>query len=413
MKKTVLCLILLLILFGISACTTTTEVTTADMSAYPNLVSDVENMTYRFSDTDRSDPFWKGNVVYNETVLLLDDGTLISGKLLFAPIRVISVRDYSLKTTYSEGTDYVIDGNVIRRTEGSSIPYLKAENLTGQNIPSPYRQVSSISNVLTDYVLMGPNAVYTESPFWYGSQISVSYVYDVTDLRSSVFPDYDGSTLANTMSLLNQHETLRITAIGDSVLEGCSSSAKFSHEPFMPNFMELSRQALADYYQTEVVLNNLSVGGKTSLWGSGSTVINDIVATNPDVVFIHFGINDNGNGASPNSFRDNIELLILSIREDLPGCEFVILNALAPNPTVYDGDRFVDYWEKMYALQNNHPGVKVIDVWGLSQQLLKVKKYEDLTGNGINHVNDYSARLYLMSIVSTFVTNQMLLDKEE
>ena len=30
-------------------------------------------------------PFWLGNVVYNETVMLVDDGESISGKLLFTP----------------------------------------------------------------------------------------------------------------------------------------------------------------------------------------------------------------------------------------------------------------------------------------------------------------------------------------
>jgi len=383
------------------------------MSSYPNYIDDPDSLVYSFSEIDRSNPFWKGNAIYNETVLLLEEDGEIAGNLLFAPLRIISVRDFSLKTVFSEGTDYSLSGNVIRRTASSSIPYLKVENLTGQNIPLPYRQVSSISNVLTDYVLMGPNAVYTESPFWYGNQISVSYVYDVANLDLTKYPDYDGLTLPNTMNLLNQHHTLRITAIGDSVLEGCSSSEKFAHEPFMPNFMDLSEQGLEEYYQNDVILNNLSVGGKTSLWGSSSGVIRDIKDTNPDVVFIHFGINDCGDGASPNSFRDNIELIILSIREDLPGCEFVILTAFSPNPAVYDGLRFEDYWEKMRDLESNHPGVKVIDVWTLSQEILKEKQYGDLTGNGINHVNDYSARLYLMSIMSTFVSNEMLLAKEE
>jgi len=181
----------------------------------------------------------------------------------------------------------------------------------------------------------------------------------------------------------------------------------------MPNFMDLTEQGLEEYYQNDVILNNLSVGGKTSLWGSSSVILGDIKDSNPDVVFIHFGINDCGDGVSPNSFRDNIEFIILSVREELPGCEFVILTAFSPNPTVYDSLRFEDYWEKMRDLESNHPGVKVIDVWTLSQEILTSKKYEDLTGNGINHVNDYSSRLYLMSILSTFVSNEMLLSKEE
>ena len=151
------------------------------LEKFPRYVEDYENLTYVFESEERDLPFWKSNVIYNETVLLLGEDGSITGKLLFSPRRILSVRDYTLNTEYVENVDYTVENNVITRTEGSNIPYLNAENLSGTNIPSPYRLVSSISNVLTDYVMMGPNAVYTESPFYYGNQISVSYVYDIEE----------------------------------------------------------------------------------------------------------------------------------------------------------------------------------------------------------------------------------------
>lgn len=391
----------------------TTEVTTQDMSPYPNYVSDVSSISYRFDQQEIMDPFWKGNVMVNETVLLLEDNGVISGNLLYEPVKIIAIKDYSLQTTYVEGSDYELDGRTIRKLSGSTMPHLQKENLIGQNIPEPYRQVNSIANVLTDYVLMGPNAVYTESPFWYGNQISVSYVFDVADIDLSKYPKVEDTELPNTLQKLSSGEPLRITAIGDSVLEGCSSSKMFNHEPYLDNFMTLAQEGLEYYTDSLITLTNLSVGGKTSLWGSSPNIINDIKNSAPDLVFIHFGINDAGDGASPNSYRDNIELIILSVRETLPNTEFVLLTAFTPNPLVYDAMRLEDYWSRLKTLANNHAGVHVIDIYQASMAILSAKKYEDLTGNGINHVNDFSSRVYLMGILSSLISNDTLISKEE
>ncbi|MFA6791155.1 MAG: SGNH/GDSL hydrolase family protein [Candidatus Izemoplasmatales bacterium] len=410
-------LIILLLLTGslLISCAqnSTMEVTTQDMSPYPNFVSDVSSVSYSFTPKDVMAPFWKGNVMMNETVLLIEDNGEISGNLLYEPIEIIAVKDFSLQTTFVEGSDYEVDGRRIRKLTASTIPSLKKENLTGQNIPEPYQRVNSIANVLTDYVLMGPNAVYTESPFWYGSQISVSYVYDFQDLNLDSFPGFAGNELPNTLQKLTSGESLRITGIGDSVLEGCSSSKKFNHEPYLDDFLTLTESGLEYYYDLDVTLNNLSVGGKTSLWGSSPSVINDIKNSNPDLVIIHFGINDAGDGASPNSYRDNIELIILSVREALPNTEFILLTSFTPNPLVYDAIRLEDYWSRLNTLANNHTGVHVIDLYKASIEILAFKKYEDVTGNGINHVNDFASRVYLMGILSSLVSNETILSKEE
>ena len=35
--------------------------------------------------------------------------------------------------------------------------------------------------------------------------------------------------------------------------------------------------------------------------------------------------------------------------------------------------------------------------------MLETKKYMDVTGNGINHLNDYSARLYTMNLLASLI----------
>src|SRR4051812_36469279 len=51
-------------------------------------------------------PFWQSKTVYNEAVLMLSrDATPASGQLMCHPSRILSVRDYGLRTNYTEGLD--------------------------------------------------------------------------------------------------------------------------------------------------------------------------------------------------------------------------------------------------------------------------------------------------------------------
>ena len=44
-----------------------------DLSKFPLYTEDVNSIEYNFNDEAVSNPFWKGNVIYNETVLLTLD----------------------------------------------------------------------------------------------------------------------------------------------------------------------------------------------------------------------------------------------------------------------------------------------------------------------------------------------------
>ena len=60
------------------------------------------------------EPIWAGTTVHNETVLMLSEsGAAPSGRLMFQPDRILSIRDSSLKTEFTEGTDYVVNGSTI------------------------------------------------------------------------------------------------------------------------------------------------------------------------------------------------------------------------------------------------------------------------------------------------------------
>lgn len=67
-------------------------------------------------------PFWEGNTVYNECVFPITgaDGTLSPFELMYPAERIVSVRNYTLTETYTEGKDYaLVDGKLVILPETS------------------------------------------------------------------------------------------------------------------------------------------------------------------------------------------------------------------------------------------------------------------------------------------------------
>ena len=374
--------------------------TELDLSAFPAYV-DPDKAAYGFGFKEMVTPYFKGNVIYNETVMLVDSDGVISGNLQYKPVKILSVRDYTWEKEYP-ASEYTVSGNTITMKPGGSLPYLEEENLQGKNIPEPYREVTQIQNVLTDWMMMG-GTIYTESPLIYGNQISVSYVYDVRDLKPEEFADYETSGFPKLKAKLNAGEDVKIVIIGDSVAEGCSSSKHFNHEPNMDNWADQVTQALDEHYEGKVTSKNVAVGGTQSSWGASAAQVNSVVANEPDMVIIHFGINDVGGKATPGAYQDNIEQLVTSVQACLPDCEFMLVKALAPNPISYGDKDLTNMWKRLDRVAENCENTYTLDMYTMSKTMLGVKKYMDITGNGINHVNDFTSRLYTMNILSALI----------
>ncbi len=367
----------------------------------PNYV-DPAKAAYAFGEKETVTPFYTGNVIYNESVLLIkgEDGSA-SGKLQFKPVKILSIRDYTLKKEY-DLADFETSKNTLTIKSPEKTTYLTEANLGGTEMPEGFFLKNSIENVLTDCVLMA-GAIYSESPFYYGKQIYVSYVYDANDLDTSLYADYKTSGLTKTKAKLAFGDDLKICATGDSVMEGCSSSKKFNREPFMENFMTLTVQALQAEYKGNITLSNQAVGGKTSGWGSEDAQTIKLANEKPDLLYIHFGINDLGSRASATSYYENIKKIIDDVQAVNPECEVVLIKAFNANPGIYAQDGFERYWRKLDQLAGENENVYTLDMFTQSLSLIEMKGYYSVTGNGINHVNDFSARLYAMNMISQLI----------
>ena len=383
---------------------TTSESESEDMAKkYPYYIEE-EKAKYKFDFDEQITPYFLGNVIYNETVLLVDDGKTISGKLQYKPIKILSVRDYTWKNEFASDK-YAVNGNVISITKDSGLPYLTADNVSGKQLPDGYRMVAGMNdftNILTDCMQMGP-VVYTESPLFYSNQIQVSYVYDVKDLVEEDFAAYATSGMPKLKAKLAAGEKIKIAVTGDSVAEGCSSSEYFKHEPFFPSWVNLLKPALESKYSSEITVVNKAVGGKTAGWGCENKQIKALAAETTDLLIVHFGINDLGANESADTYKYYMETIVMKMQSLSPDTEILIIDALSAAPNVYSYDKFDSYCAAMEELKTSFDDVYTLNMFPINKTMLKVKKYEDITANGINHVNDFSTRLYIMNIMSALV----------
>jgi len=349
-------------------------------------------------------PYWLGNIIYHETVLCVDDGTTVSGELEYTPVKILSVRDYTFETEYAEGTDYTVNGRTITLPEGSACPYLTAANLKGTELPKGYSFVASVeklTNLETQCVRFGP-AVFSEGSFYYGHQLCVSYVYDISELKVDSFGKF-GSVCPKTLAKLQAGEEKVVFGVtGDSVTAGCSASAYMFRAPYIPIFMNQFLFGLKANYSGTVAVRNLAVGGTTSREGAKEDNIKRLVRTKADTIIIHFGLNDIGS-VSAFQFRKNIEAIVNGVRAELPDCEFLFIKCSTPNPDIHDLSRLKAYFDEMDTLAASVEGFYTLDMFALSENMLANKRYADITGNGVNHLNDYMVRLYAMQLLNLFV----------
>jgi lysophospholipase L1-like esterase len=317
-------------------------------------------------------PFWLGNKVYNEAVLLLShDGLPASGQLMFLPSRIISVQDYGLTTNYAEGADYKLDGRTLVCTPSSPMPCIRDEELTKGELR--WNRVG-------------------------GKQVMVTYEHE--DAWNRPFPAYLGQRLPRTLKKLQAHSPLTVVAYGDSITHGVGESRLSHVPPFLPPWPELFVHRLKTiYHDDQIQFYNSAQSGADSEWGK-KYAVRMVASLNPDLVLIAFGQNDFWR-ISADSYANNIGDILKTIRQKSPEAEFLLISTMRFDP-VYTTNSH--YWELVGAYAGKlkamtGPGVQFADMTAISESVYAAKKPKDCLNDPL-HPNDYLARWYAQSLVA-------------
>jgi len=185
--------------------------------------------------------------------------------------------------------------------------------------------------------------------------------------------------------------------LGDSISTGCNASGWAGVAPYQPPYQDLLVQHLQAWSTGPVKLTNLAVGGTSTPWGI--TKVSEVTAAKPDLVLLAFGMNDSS-GRPAAEYGANIAAMIAQIREGAPEAEFVLIATMRGNAdwVALKQELFGEYRDVLQGLTG--PGIVLADLTSLWTEFLKRKRDSDLTGNGVNHPNDFGHRVYAQVLAS-------------
>lgn len=343
--------------------------------------------------------FWHGTTMIDESLLMTEraDGGIPEAPLLLDPVRIASVRSARLDAVFEEGRDWVLRDGKLALVPDSRVPTVS------RSIMYP----EEASEGLTMPKLGGGYVAYREGSFFHDLQIVVTYEHAPGAWRGPV-PSYAGDKLRRTASKLRERQQLKLVVYGDSISFGANVSGWSGVPPYTPTWGEQTKRIWEARYGTRIAFANASLGGADALWGMANAE-RVAVSERPDLALVAFGMNDGaGDGAEPGLYRERIRGIVDRIREVRPEAEMILVGTTLANPETIFHNRQPDYYAELERLAAELPGVAAADMTGVHRTLLSRKRFADMTGNNINHPNDYLSRWY-----AQFVAGMLLKDASE
>lgn len=321
-------------------------------------------------------PFGEGDIIYDEAVTFVKKDGIASAPLFFDVDEILSITSADKTITYTN-TDWYLKDNQLFLTPNSSIFFFNENDL----IFDEHRIGKSFKR--TD----GKYSLFHEGHFFHDRQISVTY-RKKPNKRFDYRESFCKTLLPNTLEKLANKKPLSIVLYGDSISAGANSSGMMVTTPFLPNFGALFCEKLRRHYDCDIRFNNPSVGGKETSWAIEK--VETVINYNPDLVLIGFGMNDK---IPPDEFKCRIANIVKLISEHSGETEFILFATTLPNTDLEEFYVCQDKYESaLYELKKT--GIAIANFNKMQAELLKTKRFIDLTGNNVNHPNDFMIRCH-------------------
>lgn len=342
-------------------------------------------------------PIWEGDTIYNETVLFVGEEDV--APLLYPIKEVISVYDYGLQTEYFIDKDFIIVDGKIQRVKDGNMPYIPVDEYY---LSEPAQFSISIVNRNETapkdkkYFSFGEKDTFTKH------QIAITYKHDLVDKVQ--IPPCKKQKLVNFYNKIQEKKPITVIFYGDSITMGCNSSGTpMGGEtfPFADKFSVMVAKQLQKEFSLPINHINVAVGG----WSSKNGIDNfneKVLPYESDLMILGFGMNDGR--TPPEEYYKNVEEIIIAFRAKNPKSEIVLLSTTYPNTEsdwVKNQPILVNELKK---LEEKYNFTVLVDMTKMHENLLSCgKRYRDMTGNNVNHPNDFLARIYAQVILRTII----------
>jgi lysophospholipase L1-like esterase len=331
-------------------------------------------------------------LMQDESVFFSNDVGNRSAQLLFKPEKIISVRPANGTDVYIAGKDYEVDleNGVIRLLPGSAI---KSYNL--------------LTNVLGDRRFKnrhrdGQPFFHGEGDFVHSKQCRVTYTYNGNSWKGKLcLPKPQVDKLPNITKRLRDKKPSSVLLVGDSISVGYNASGFVNAAPHLPAYGEQVAARLKKSTGSPVTFHNISKAGAGAGWGLGQ--MEKLTATNPDLAIIAFGMNDAGrlnHQGRNDGYEKNTRGLIEGLRKHNPKIDIILVANMLPNKAYNPNIVHFGNPTRLYKLAKEFDRVVVADVMAVTEEMLKRKKFSDISGNNLNHPNDFLHRIYAEVILT-------------
>jgi lysophospholipase L1-like esterase len=318
--------------------------------------------------------FLTGSIVRGETFFAKKGFKDQEYKTAFIPKKILAVYSPSSGYIFQPGVDYIATPAGIKVLDGSSI-------ITA---PEEFTTTATINELKN-----------------YGVRVTVEvqkYQYAISYEKQEKFFSKSIGSLGGLKSKIGKHP-ISITFFGDSITEGANATSTYS-APHQPGYVGLVMAELNNLYPRMWVYRNNSVGGWSSINASASVQyrVNDL---DSDLVVLAFGMNG---GDTPADYRKNLKYVIDEIQLKNPATSILIVSPTRANPYSHIKNQYVDqYLSELTHLSSLYKNVAVADVTSTWDKVLINKSYYDLTGNGLNHPNDFGHRIIAEVVLNTIL----------
>lgn len=339
-------------------------------------------------------PFWRASTL-RESLFFIDSGERPRASLLFHPEMIVRVTSATREIVFEEGRDYHFDeqSQTFSLPKGSRIHFLNLEQL--------YPLMSSDAPKIAKRAGDTSRGIYFDNQAGYHElQVEVTYECMPGQWKGYV-PKFAGDQLPLTMKKLRAGEPFHLMLCGDSISAGYNASKFTKAKPGCPAYGELVALALQKHFGSKVTFTNHAVSGWTTGRGLSHATEMKIGKQQPDLVIIAFGMNDVF-AQNASAYQKNVQDLMAAIRADSPNAEFILVASMLGNAKWgMPMEQFPLHRDALRDLCG--PGVVLADLTAVWQELLQHKSFYDLTGNGVNHPNDFGHGIYAQTITALLI----------
>lgn len=239
------------------------------------------------------------------------------------------------------------------------------------------------------------NMLYGPGRWFHDRQVEVTYETD--EAWKGPMPSFAGNLLPKTLEKLKAKKELRLAISGDSISTGLDASALVKAPPEQKGYPDLLAAGIEKAFSAKVVLTNRAVSGTSIVYGLQDWP--KLIESKPDLIVVAYGMNDVGR-RDPKWFGARVKEYLDRIHKDLPDTEIILVACMLGNREWIHTPRemFTSYRDQLKSFEG--PGVAFADVTQVWDTLLAHKHDHDLTGNGLNHPNDYGHRLYAWTLLT-------------